>query len=103
MIVLISLLSLSLFHSVRCQIQSPEEAREVACRVTINGFSGDPECAIAASRFILVTNGIQQTLSTANLNQICGPTACADLVYLASTLPCNDDRTPDPVRQYFYL
>jgi len=96
MIVLISLLSLWLFP-VRCQIQSPEQAREIACRIAIDGFSGDPECALATSRFILATNGIQQTLSTANLDQICGPTACADLIYLASALPCNDDRTPDPV------
>ena len=97
MIVTISLLSLWLFHSVRCQVQSPQEAREIACRIAINGFSGDPECALATSRFTLVTNGIQQTLSTANLNQVCGQTACADLVYLVSTLPCNGDGTPDPV------
>ena len=97
MIVLISLLSLWLFHSVRCQIQSPEQAREIACDIAIRGFSGDPECALAASRFVLATNGIQQTLSTANINQICGPTACADLIYFVSTLPCNDDRTPNSV------
>jgi len=97
MIVLISLLSLWVLHSVRCQIQSPEQAREIACDIAIGGLSGDPECTLAASRFVLTTNGIQQSLSTLNLNQICGPTTCANLIYFISALPCSGDRMPNSV------
>lgn len=79
MSVLIYFLSLCLFHSVSCQIETQEQAIDIACEVIINGLSGNTECALANGRGVLVTNGIEQTLSSADLYQLCGPTACAAL------------------------
>ena len=97
MIVLISLLSLWLCHLVSSQlaIETQEEARRIACNLATDGLSGDTECALANARFVLVTNGFQQTISTADLNQICGPTTCADLVQTTISVPCI--REGDPV------
>ena len=80
MTVLISLFTLWLFHLVSCQIESQEDAIRIACDFTVDGLSGDTKCALASARGMLVSNGIPQTLSAANLNQLCGSTACAQLL-----------------------
>ena len=94
MIVLISLLSLWLCQLVSCQlpIETQQEARDIACGLARDGLTGDTECALANARLVLVTNGIQQTITTADLNQICGSTTCADLVEIALTCIGNEDR-----------
>ena len=80
MIVSVSLF-LWLFHSVSCQIQSPEEARNIACDIALDGLTtADTECSLAAARSVLVTNGLEGSLSMDNLNQLCGPTPCAELL-----------------------
>ena len=80
MAVFVTLFTLWLFHLVNCQIASQEEAINLACEFAMDGLSSDTECALAITRTVLVINGIPQTLSAADLNQLCGPTACAQLV-----------------------
>ena len=92
MMLLITFLSLWLCHFVSCQIETEQEARDIACDIAINGLSGSTECALANSRLVLATNGIQQTITTADLNQVCGPTACAGLVQLTTICIGNEDR-----------
>ena len=92
MMLLISFLSLWLCHLVSCQIETQQQARDVACDIATDGLSGDTECALATARLVLATNGIQQTITTADLNQLCGPTACADLVQITTMCIGNEDR-----------
>lgn len=65
---------------VNCQIESQEDAIRRACDFAVDGLSGDTECALTVAQLVLVTNGIPQTLSATNLNQLCGSTACAQLI-----------------------
>ena len=86
MIITICFVGLWLFHLVTCQIETQQEAVDVACRIVRDGLSGDDAwCAIARSRFMLVTNGLKQTITIADINQICGPNSCAALVDLLMT------------------
>ena len=95
MTVFITLFTLWLFNSVNCQIESQEEAINSACRFATDGLSSDTECALAVTRTVLVTNGIPQILSATDLNQFCGPTACAQLVEITPMCPMRnqDERT----------
>ena len=94
MTVLISLFILWLFHLVSCQIQSQEDAISIACDLAMDGLSGDTECALASAQGVLVSNGIPQTLSAANLNQLCGSPACAQLLEITPMClgPDQDER-----------
>lgn len=87
MIILISLFTLWLFHSVSCQIIGSQQdtinaAINAACNILTDGLSSDTECALANARGVIAANGISQTLSATDLNQLCGPTACAQLFEL---------------------
>ena len=93
MIIAICFVGLWLCHLVTCQIETQQEAVDVACRIVRDGLSGDSaQCAIARSRFLLVTNGLKQTITITDINQICGPNACAALVDLSPLCIGAEDR-----------
>ena len=86
--------TLLLIKSTYCQIDSPEDARSVACSLSNSGLSGDPQCALSAARFVLAGQGINQTLTIDDLNELCTATPCAQLIDLRlKTIPSCEDVT----------
>ena len=87
--------TLLLIKSTYCQIDSPEDARSVACSLSNSGLSGDPQCALSAARFVLAGQGINQTLTINDLNELCTATPCAQLIdlRLKTITSCEDVTT----------
>lgn len=89
--VMLFIFSLLLIQSAYSQIDTPEDARRVACSLAVRGLTGDPQCALSAARLNLASQGINQSLAIDDLNELCTSTPCAQLIDLQLETICEDE------------